>query len=144
MAERLGAADPRLADSDWLARAYAEHGDMWIALETGAARGTVRRARRDLGITSRAVGRRRGAPSGPAPASPVVADRSLDDTNVRKRLSADRRHRDFALGTLADHVRAVHAADLARDTLAFEAALLDLASCALVAREHSRDLRRAT
>ena len=41
-------------------RSYAAHGDMWIALETGAARGTVRRARRQLGIASAPVGRRRG------------------------------------------------------------------------------------
>lgn len=60
MSDRLGAADPRLADPDWMRRAYAQHGDMWISLETGAARGTVRKRREDLGIQSAPPGRRRG------------------------------------------------------------------------------------
>lgn len=60
MTGRLGANDPRLSDPNWLARMYSQHGDMWIALEIGADRKTIRKRREQFGIQSAPPGRRRG------------------------------------------------------------------------------------
>ena len=121
-------------------------GERQIAAALGINRTTWRRIADRLGVPAESVGRRPGSAAGAqvAPAPAVVADRSLDDPAVRHRVRADRRHRNFAPRLLATRVRAAHDADLAHDVLAYEDALIDLGSWAFLAREHSRDLRRAT
>jgi hypothetical protein len=58
----LSTQDPRFHDRAWLQTAYVQHGDMWIALELGCDRKTIRRQRERMNILSLPPGRRRGAP----------------------------------------------------------------------------------
>jgi hypothetical protein len=78
--------DPRLHDRDWLQSHYLRHGDMWIALELGCNRKTVRRQRERLGIQSMPPGRRPGMPPVDAFTPPEVlndaAERFTDDATT--------------------------------------------------------------
>ena len=151
MSERLGAADPRLADERWMRRAYMEHGDMWIALETGAARGTVRRARRQLGIASGPTGRRRGSlqrvvTTGSGPVEHPTVTATLTRFHAERRLdgrSAGRRTPSPTLSLLADRVRDLHDAHHAGETTAYRDALLGVAAAAMLVHAHDYDLQHA-
>lgn len=61
MTDRCGTKDPRFHDRVWMRNRYQEHGDMWIALELGCSRKTVREQRSTMGIASRPAHRPRGA-----------------------------------------------------------------------------------
>lgn len=132
---RLGAADPRLADAGWMARTYAEHGDMWIALEVGAARKTVRARRERLGIPSQPVGRRHGVPlDTAAPGVPHPAD---------VRYERERKARGPAPTEmlLTAQIHGLLDAKLAGDHDAYDDALLGLSSAAKLIYDHHRKLR---
>ncbi|MHB1950185.1 MAG: hypothetical protein ACYCQK_01770 [Acidiferrobacteraceae bacterium] len=140
----MGASDPRLWDRAWLERTYAQHGDMWIALELGVDRKTVRRARERHGIMSAAPGRRRGSAVGqqivvaPAPRSDPALDRAL--------LARARDRKDRTAGSLSllgERALNLHRAERAGDEAAVEDALADVASVALLALEHRMRLRGA-
>lgn len=125
---------------------YAKHGDMWIALETGASRGTVRKRREDLGIMSMPPGRRRGVPLTAVP-SARAAQSPFDGLTRAERALIDRYRADRRAAATEDllvtRLRAAHDAKTAGDDLAYEDAMLAISTAAARIAEHSRTLRMA-
>jgi hypothetical protein len=126
--------------------AYAQHGDMWIAVELGCNRKTVRRRREMFGIMAAPVGPRLGTPRVVLP--PIQGRYSAADglTPAERRLidryRADRRNAPTK-ELLTKRIIAAHDADAAGDHLAYEAAMLDVAVAAARIAEHEMLLRRA-
>lgn len=136
--------DPRLNDRVWLANAYAQHGDMWIAVELGCNRKTVRRRREIFGIMAAPVGPRLGAPR----LIPVQDQQSaVDGLTLAERRLVDRYRSDRRNAPtkelLSRRIVAAHEADAAGDHLAYEAAMLDVAIAAARIAEHEQKLRMA-
>lgn len=128
---------PQLDDPDWLARAYADRGDMAIALELGCDRKTVRLARQRLGIRSAPPGPRRGS------LTAHVGAPARDDTDtlglVAERFQLDQTDPlivpDDRL--LATRIRVVSAAH--GDDREYDRALISLAAAALLVHEHRQN-----
>lgn len=121
-----------------LASLIERHGVTGTAQTLGCSPSTIRKRARTLGIPPLPPGPRRGRTQLAA-----VPDQPDPVAAIRARLTVDRRRRNFAPHLLALRVRAVHDAELARETFAREDALLDLASVALLLRERSMRLRGA-
>lgn len=138
--------DPRLGDRVWLSNAYAEHGDTWIAVELGCNRKTVRRRRAMFGIPSAPVGPRLGTPRIIPAATPgqysAVDGLTLAERRLIDQYRSDRRNAPTK-ELLSRRIVAAHEADAAGDRLAYEAALLDVATAAARIAEHEETLRRA-
>lgn len=133
-AHRASGQSPLDSRSDLIAL-LERHGVTGTAQLLGCSPSTVRKRARDLGIPPVKPGPRRNHPH----LALVAPDPTIDA--IRERVSIDRRRRNIAPGLLATRVRAVHEAQLAGEGLAHEDALLDLASVALLHREHLRQLR---
>lgn len=135
--------DPRLHDPNWLARVYVAHGDMWIALEVGVSRATVRRQRERFGIPSTAPGRRRSD----LQALPSVLQRGrLDPTEA----AFIDRYREFRArkamphpDTIAAALRAYYRAQAAHDDSAIDSALLDMGAAAAIIHDQRQRSRKA-
>lgn len=140
--DRLGAKDPRLADPKWLARMYAQHGDMWIALELGCNRKTVRKRREEFSIASERVGPRRGVTA--LPTVRQHADLAPVEQAVVARIQHERRRRVAPTeDLLIARIRAAHEARSAGDPNAYDDALLGISSAAALIYEHRQRLRAA-
>jgi hypothetical protein len=142
----LGARDPRLADPLWMARMYEQHGDMWIALETGANRKTVRRRREEMNIHSFGPGRRRGVTLA---AAELPADSTSPCLNALE-LLAERFNRETRPGgpaatedLLVGRLKAAHDARAAGDERGYDAELIAIACAAMLIHEHRQQYRQA-
>jgi hypothetical protein len=128
----LGARDPRLADPLWMARMYEQHGDMWIALETGANRKTVRRRREET-----------------LAAAELPADSTSPCLNALE-LLAERFNRETRPGgpaatedLLVGRLKAAHDARAAGDERGYDAELIAIACAAMLIHEHRQQYRQA-
>lgn len=120
----------------------AAHSDMWISLETGAARGTVRRRREALGIVSQ-PGRRRGVTVKVLPSVRQRGDLDSTETQMIARYRLDRDRRTPATDTTLARRIMVLAEVPASEPYAYDDALLDVASAAALIHHHRSKLRRA-
>lgn len=141
---KLRARDPRLRDRAWMARTLAQHGEMWIALEVGVSRTTVRRRLALLGIASQPPGRRRGVTESVTATTPAATELDATEQAFRDRYrTAKARRAPATETTLAAAIRAAHHARQADDANAYDAALIDIAASAAVIHDHRQTLRRA-
>ena len=153
---RLGASDPRLADPAWMARTLERHGEMWIALEIGVSRTTVRPRIAQHALASQPPGRRRGVTQ--TVISPSAAPAGRDRGRPRRALPVEptailivgRFTRESRTGgpapsedLLVQRIRAAHEARAAGDDPAYDDALLAIASAAGLLYEHRQKLRRS-
>lgn len=139
----------QLDDRAWLQRRYLLEGDMSIALDLHVSRGSVIRARERLRIPSSPVGRRRGSlqltPA--AGQDDSIASMTLTGTPlaILTRLAEDQKTYGGASAPtealLARRVTAVAEASRAGDQLAYEDALLAVASMAGLIHQHQQRLR---
>lgn len=142
---RLGARDPRLADPVWLARTLEQHGEMWIALEVGVDRKTIRRRLVTLGICARVPGRRRGVTTITTTTAPNLTA-AIDATAVAFLARYQSESRPSGPAATEDllilRIRAAHDAKAAGDDLAYDDALLAIAAAAALVHNHRQKLRR--
>lgn len=141
----------QLDNPHWLATRYAQDGDRAIAQELGCDPRTVRAARRDHGIMSAAPGRRRGralrvdAPANqPAPTAGTVTFTGTLGLLVERFQSEARTGGPAPTEhLLAARLRGAHDARQHGNQLAYEDALLGVASAAALVVRHQRRLRGA-
>lgn len=140
-----GRIDPRLNDPDWLRREYRASGDKAIAKMLGCHPLTVKRRRERFGIAPEGPGRRRGvATSTVRELRPAFALTDETERLILDRLRAEQTKRvSPSEDVLAERIRAAHDARLHGNQLAYEDALIDIASSAGLIHRHQRRLRRA-
>ena len=143
MTARLGAADPRLSDPEWVRRAYDQHGDMWIALETGAARETIRRRRDLFGISSKRPGRRRDMPIAETAVLPIALDATEQAFCDRYQQAKNHRTPAAVDTTFRLALKAAHDARQAGDANAEDQAWIDISVAAALIHDHRQQLRAA-
>lgn len=139
----------QLDDRDWLARRYAQVGDRTIAEELGSSHKAVRLARDRLGIASTTVGQRRGRTLSVIPASGGPSTGSITATGTAG-LLLERFGKESRSGgpaptedLLVARIRAAHEAKQSGSQLAYEDALLGIASAACLVHRHQQRLRGA-
>lgn len=139
MGPKLGVEDPRLADRDWLAGTLERHGEMWIALELGVNRKTIRRRIETFGLSAHPPGRRRGVPAttpgrgpDPNPTAMLIVTRYAQEQRARVPPTEI---------LLAGRIRAAQEARSAGDDPAYDDALLAIAAAAGLLLDHRRKVR---
>lgn len=137
----------KLDDADWLRHRYQTAGDGAIAAELGVHQRKVRAAREKHGIPSHPVGPRRGVPRPPPRPSTQPAHSPVDGLTSFERKLIDRYRADRRAAAtkelLAKRIIDAHEAAAAGDQLAYEDAMLAIATAAARVAEHEQLLRRA-
>ena len=137
----------QLDSRDWLCRALARDGERTIAQQLGVSRGSVVRARERLGLSAPGRGRRRGTAGASTRQDPPAAFQATSPTAllVLARFTSESRTGGPAAteSLLAVRIKAASEARLHGDQLAYEDALLGIASAAGLIHQHTRRLRGA-